>query len=329
MTKLFIIGNGFDLAHGMKTNYKDFRQFLIDEYLHGEYDPNAFYDIPYTTTMPDGDEEYCDEDVVKCILKLLDGVIGTNWEDVESYLNDLPYSEFLDSYDLYNKEDDDFISKDYSRNQNNSSNLCGGTKRINYYFREWVETIKIAKKGNKKFKKLIDPKKDFFLNFNYTKTLEVLYKAQNVCHIHGTLEQELLFGHGDSECPYEKYEQHWFGSQENLRDLFFSLQKNTQKAFWDNQEFFIKLQKASMESPLSIYSFGFSFSEVDQYYLSKICEIIDTTSVCFYMNNYDDDKKRQGFSEVLYECGFKGSIDEFYKKQTSLVSKLAMFLVGH
>ena len=32
MTKLFIIGNGFDLAHGMKTRYSDFRDYLIDEY---------------------------------------------------------------------------------------------------------------------------------------------------------------------------------------------------------------------------------------------------------------------------------------------------------
>ena len=26
--KLFIVGNGFDIAHGMKTSYKDFREFL-------------------------------------------------------------------------------------------------------------------------------------------------------------------------------------------------------------------------------------------------------------------------------------------------------------
>lgn len=28
---LFIIGNGFDLAHGMPTNYSDFREWLIKD----------------------------------------------------------------------------------------------------------------------------------------------------------------------------------------------------------------------------------------------------------------------------------------------------------
>lgn len=32
MNKLFIIGNGFDMAHGLPTSYNDFREYLIKEY---------------------------------------------------------------------------------------------------------------------------------------------------------------------------------------------------------------------------------------------------------------------------------------------------------
>jgi hypothetical protein len=32
MPNLFIIGNGFDIAHGLPTKYKHFRQFLVDVY---------------------------------------------------------------------------------------------------------------------------------------------------------------------------------------------------------------------------------------------------------------------------------------------------------
>ena len=32
MSKLFIIGNGFDLAHSIPTSYNDFRAFLISKY---------------------------------------------------------------------------------------------------------------------------------------------------------------------------------------------------------------------------------------------------------------------------------------------------------
>ena len=32
MNRLYIIGNGFDLAHGLKTSYWNFREFLFREY---------------------------------------------------------------------------------------------------------------------------------------------------------------------------------------------------------------------------------------------------------------------------------------------------------
>lgn len=34
LNTLYIIGNGFDLAHGMKTSYEDFHQWLLD---NGEF----------------------------------------------------------------------------------------------------------------------------------------------------------------------------------------------------------------------------------------------------------------------------------------------------
>ena len=32
MSSLFIIGNGFDIAHGIPTKYRDFREFIIKSY---------------------------------------------------------------------------------------------------------------------------------------------------------------------------------------------------------------------------------------------------------------------------------------------------------
>lgn len=32
MCKLFIIGNGFDLASGLKTSYKDFHEYMFSTY---------------------------------------------------------------------------------------------------------------------------------------------------------------------------------------------------------------------------------------------------------------------------------------------------------
>lgn len=36
MTKLFIIGNGFDTAHSLQTKYSDFREYMYKNYAEGQ-----------------------------------------------------------------------------------------------------------------------------------------------------------------------------------------------------------------------------------------------------------------------------------------------------
>ena len=36
MTKLFIIGNGFDTAHKLPTGYSDFRDYMYENYAEGQ-----------------------------------------------------------------------------------------------------------------------------------------------------------------------------------------------------------------------------------------------------------------------------------------------------
>ena len=36
MSTLFIIGNGFDIAHGIPTKYSDFREFILGMYPNAE-----------------------------------------------------------------------------------------------------------------------------------------------------------------------------------------------------------------------------------------------------------------------------------------------------
>lgn len=312
MTNLFIIGNGFDLAHGMKTKYSDFRDFLINTYLNGKYDANSFYPVPEKILMPDGDEVYKDEDVVKCILKLIDCTEGYEWNDIEASLGYLQYHDFLDDYDLWDSDDDNYMRDTFYKNQDLSSELHGAVKQINTYFHEWLTTIDIATKTQSDFMKLINPINDLFLNFNYTSTLQTLYNAQNVCHIHGQTNQTIYFGHGEQECPRDEFEKAWFGAESSLERLHFDLMKNTKEAYENHKDFFLKLNLEANNSNFKIYSYGFSFSNVDTYYLKKICKIIDTEHVYFYMNDYDDSNKRNQFAKTLISCGFKGKISSFH-----------------
>lgn len=50
MTKLLIIGNGFDISHGLKTTYNDFRKYLIKE----KEIQSDYLVIPNAQTLPDG-----------------------------------------------------------------------------------------------------------------------------------------------------------------------------------------------------------------------------------------------------------------------------------
>jgi len=55
MGSLFVIGNGFDLAHEMKTSYEDFHQYLKETYPDASFDG---YNTPEVSMMPDGGEAY-------------------------------------------------------------------------------------------------------------------------------------------------------------------------------------------------------------------------------------------------------------------------------
>lgn len=54
MSKLFIIGNGFDSAHKMPTSYEEFRKYIIGEYELSEHE-DEIPEIPDSSLMPDGE----------------------------------------------------------------------------------------------------------------------------------------------------------------------------------------------------------------------------------------------------------------------------------
>lgn len=64
--RLFIIGNGFDLAHGLKTKYEDFRKYLE------ENNENFLYRLEYMYG-------FCRESNKKYVEKYL-------WQDFEKNL---------------------------------------------------------------------------------------------------------------------------------------------------------------------------------------------------------------------------------------------------
>jgi len=295
MSNLFIIGNGFDLAHGMKTSYEDFHQYLKDTYPDASF---TSYVIPDAKIMPDGSENYDDFDVVGLLLEVISDVEphGDRWSDLETSLGFLD----LDGYLNNRIEDDD---------DNDGADLVGAILEIKDYFSEWIEKIDIYSKSPKSdFMKLIDQEHDLFLNFNYTRTLELLYHAKNICHIHGEQGGKLLFGHGNENDYTEEYIKRHMGSEDLRQMMLNQLKKNTEAAIKDKQDFFDKIAK----SVDKIYSFGFSFSKIDEVYIMEICSKLPTSNVTWYLNDYDDIAKRTEYTKVIKSCGFEGTFDTYH-----------------
>ena len=138
MNRLFIIGNGFDLAHKLKTKYSDFQNYLLETY------PKAFCEyavIPEFSISPNGKELYKDDEVVGFLLKIISEAEkeGECWKNLEKALGELEFDSFLERVDY---EDDKEWHQVYA-NEYAAYKICGATKKIKKYFSDWIKTINI------------------------------------------------------------------------------------------------------------------------------------------------------------------------------------------
>ena len=295
---LFIIGNGFDSAHKMKTAYWHFIKFLEKKYkdLYHE-NISEVYIAPDAVTMPDGSEVYMEQDVLEFIYSLLHETdCGENWSELEAALGYLEYSAYLEN------QVDDF--KSAYNNEDAAASIKDVTEKVLDYLQEWAMQIEIGKPAiRKRFLKKIQPD-DLFLNFNYTKTLEELYgvPAKSVCHIHGVQGKgQLMFGHGqddDRKLPL---------GAEKLEFLQRILRKDVNGALAAHNDFFCELENRKVEK---IYSYGFDFGNVDLPYIREIMKRLgNTENIYWYQNSFPLKKNPNALinqQKKIRDCGYCG-----------------------
>lgn len=310
MSKLFIIGNGFDIAHGLATSYDEFRKYLCSTYMNGRSKMTSMPEIPSVSIGSKG-EEICDmKEVASFLVYIISEAEpnGNKWGDLEASLERLNYDEAFDMLpeELDRDGDEDYWRKSYN-NEDMASNLYYVVSYVKKLFTEWVETIDINV-ANKKSKFLTLIKSDdIFLTFNYTETLEDVYRVneENICHIHGIKGEDILFGHGKTKDNTDEYMMKNIGSEYSLTELYNFLKKDTQKALIDHKHFFDGVDNEIRE----VYSFGFSFAEVDLIYIKEICRKLPVSTV-WYLNNFNPNDIPI-FQAKLKKCGFKGSFSTF------------------
>lgn len=297
MKSLFIIGNGFDLSHELKTLYEHFHEYLKEEYPESNGEGLT---VPEPIFMPDGDVRYEDANTVNLLMYLINNAEpnGENWSDLERSMG---YFDFDEAFDFLPEDLDEDDEPDMWKNSYNNEDLARSlvdpVHSIVDYFSQWIDTIDINEdiKIKSDFLKVMDKDNDFFLTFNYTKTLEVLYKAHNVCHIHG--EQDggfLLLGHGNDADYYEENMNKNIGSEGPLQEIQDALRKDTKKAIKDNEKFFGSLSE-----------------DIDKIYIEEICNRLKTENIVWYFNDFDELNERKKYEEIVRSCGFKGQVDIF------------------
>ncbi|WP_407936733.1 hypothetical protein [Leptotrichia wadei] len=60
-----------------------------------------------------------------------------------------------------------------------------------------------------------------------------------------------------------------------------------------------------------IYSYGFSYGEVDLIYIKEICKRMDTSDTIWYLNDFDNEKIKE-YKKIIKGCGSRGKITTFY-----------------
>ncbi len=180
--KLFVIGNGFDLHHGIPSRFSDFGSYL------------ATADSKILELIRD--YLFVDEDFWNCFETRL----ATFEADVV-----IEYAEqFLTPYGAEDWSDASHHDFEYEIEQV----VDGLSARLRRRFVDWIRKLPIPAAGTVPVLRCIDPSA-VFLSFNYTPTLQRLYgvSEDQVLHIHGRAADpasEIVLGHGWKRLPHEQ-----------------------------------------------------------------------------------------------------------------------------
>lgn len=272
---LFIIGNGFDCWQKLPTSYESFRQYYIT---HVDEIMAKLNLQPQRVEEPDGS--------IKMITPV-ELIYGNPFEP-----NILP-SEFFWSFETSLDKLDDhqlnyFFGKSNKGIYNLQETIQSAQEILQEVFGNWIASINIE---------CAETKYDFsddcyFINFNYTKTLQKRFgvKDTNIYHIHGDAEdiESLVFGHATHpEMPFsELIEQKiiWNNSI-RLRGLYLveNALYETDKHIQDNIDDLCEmmfLDGINIEEIENIYVLGHSFGEPDFEYFDFLKKV--TTVGCDY-----------------------------------------------
>lgn len=271
---LYIIGNGFDLAHSMKTSYEDFHQWMLN---NGDFSAVNRLESLYPNII-NNEGRWCD----------VESALGSiSFEDAINY--DKNFQEFPDEINEENSSHDAYIC---GENLKNAVDILPGL------LRDWVASIS-TKDVSSIFK---INKGAMFLSFNYTRTLENVYqiKTDSILDIHETIvgNRPLVVGYGEGRFEGDEYV-----PDDETIDV--SLIKNILSHCRKPVGAILKepIPKAWFESLSKITSvivYGHSCSKVDEPYFETVVDKIQASARwTFFVHNKKENKYIEKFAKTI------------------------------
>lgn len=296
MKGLYVIGNGFDIHHGIPSSYKNFR-----------------------TWMEDKDPE---------LLSRMDEVLGLCtdewWNEFETNLGEVSaVKNFTEVVAFENRPDlksEEFRSGELDNARYEIEDRLGGLiADLKAEFQLWASQLPPGDDGEVV---LVNSKEAFFLTFNYSLTLEKLYgiRPEIILHIHGSAldKDSIVVGHGRSysvirdelddplpeppdDVPAEEYEK-WFQevaaanaddySTQQAKDAaasaLYSIHKDVAGIIAHNTAFFQSLKDVER-----IHIYGLSFADTDLPYLDAIFGSVNLSNVDVEISWFSDKDKNR------------------------------------
>ena len=175
MGTLYIIGNGFDLHHGLTTSLKGFRDYSKSSVFGHLYENGVFM-------------MQADQDPIQ------------HWNNLEENLANLDIDELIEQKSEYYDDDPHKNEFLYEVEKAIDAITSGLVQELSNYL------IKAERESIVADSLLELDTNAYFINFNYTNTLERVYgvKNENICYIHGKLnsQSEIVIGHAMKDSGY-------------------------------------------------------------------------------------------------------------------------------
>ncbi|MDB4918727.1 bacteriophage abortive infection AbiH family protein [Mucilaginibacter sp.] len=243
---LYIIGNGFDLHHGIASKYSDFKIYLA------KHDRDLLYAL---------------ENLYDC---------ENIWGDFEKNLLTISRETFIKYISPFfpanEVDDDDFTYAELFFSQDHAGDLVDElTENLRKRFHQWIRTLNMPTGYERRIIEV--DKNALFLSFNYTDFIETIYRVSphQICYLHGKKSDKvgsIVLGHGESP---ENSLENWL-KENDKKPRFQSRLKNKRNRYYNNSNptylaYFLEDERnGNWGSEAKYHAINFAVERIEDYY---------------------------------------------------------------